>query len=149
MKAEVIRRTILLFIASLISLYFFANFQRAAVPNAIFDRLQTDFGLTAGALTGIGAGTVYLSTVKEIDRLFPDSFTKVLGITMLVGSIGASFAGSPFIWAAHRFGWRAAMFGVGVLVVASTLAMLILTGRIERPRIDRGARLFSLRPIIK
>ena len=207
-----------MFMTSLVSLYFFANFQRAAVPGPIFNELQTGLHIDAkmvtgigaaflyvysfmqlatglladryggcriialggaifavgtivfplsdkvaallpcvnelwiicGArvLTGIGAGMIYLSTVKEIDRLFPQSFTKVLGISMLVGYCGSAFATTPLIWATKRFGWRTALLGTGLLICISTLATLICFLRIDKPEINCKNRLFSLAPYL-
>lgn len=207
-----------MFMTSLVSLYFFANFQRAAVPGPIFNELQTGLHLDAkmvtgigaaflyvysfmqlvtglladryggcriiafgsvifavgsvifplsdkmaallpcvnelwiicGArmLTGIGAGMIYLSAVKEIDRLYPRSFTKVLGVSMLVGYCGSAFANTPLIWATHRFGWRAALMGTGVLICLSALTTLFFFLRIDKPEVNRMNRLFSLAPYL-
>ena len=48
------RAAAILFMASVISVYFFVNFQKAVlVP--IFNEMQSDFGVSAGAVTGTGA----------------------------------------------------------------------------------------------
>ncbi len=45
-------------LACLSGIYFLSFFQRVAVPGTIFDRLQADFGLTAGGVAALG--TIYL-----------------------------------------------------------------------------------------
>ena len=200
------RAAAIIFMASVISVYFFVNFQKAVlVP--IFNEMQGDFGVSAGAvtgitttfllvysamqiatgllvdrygggrvlifgsllmvtgsvlfplsrwlwmvylarvLTGIGAGTIYLCSVKEIDRLFPGSFTKVLGITMLVGYCGTAFAGPPLIWAVRHFGnWRLAVACFDAPLVLATAVLVVLSIRQEKPPVNREGRLFSLEP---
>ena len=200
------RAAAILFMASVISVYFFVNFQKALlVP--IFNEIQADFGVSADAvtgitttfflvyaamqiatgllvdrygggrvlifgsllmvagsvlfplsrwmwmvylarvLTGIGAGSIYLCSIKEIDRLFPGSFTKVLGITMLVGYCGTAFAGPPLIWAVRHLGsWRIAAACFDVPLVAATAVLVALSILQEKPPVNRGMRLFSLEP---
>ena len=202
------RAVILAFMASLITVYFFVNFQKAVlIP--VFNELQADFGVNAGAvtgvttafmlvyaamqfatglivdryggirvltagsvfmavgsamlplsqwlwmvylarvLTGIGAGTIYLSTIKEIDHLFPGSFTKVLGITMLVGYIGTGFTGLPVIWAIKFFGsWRIALGIFDAVLVIATLLLLVFSFGVEKTPINRAGRLFSSKPYV-
>lgn len=200
------RAAAILFMASVISVYFFVNFQKAVlVP--IFNEMQGDFGVSAGAVTGItttfllvysamqiatgllvdrygggrvlifgsllmvtgavlfpfsrwlwmvyvarvftgiGAGSIYLCSVKEIDRLFPGSFTKVLGITMLVGYCGTAFAGPPLIWAVKHFGsWRIAAACFDAPLVAATAVLVVLSIRQEKPPVNCEGRLLSLAP---
>ncbi len=202
------RAVILAFMASLITVYFFVNFQKAVlIP--IFNELQADFGVNAGAVTGvttafmlvyaamqfatglivdryggirvllagsvflaigsamlplsrwlwmvylariftgIGAGTIYLSIIKEIDHLFPGSFTKVLGITMLVGYVGTGFTGLPVIWAIKFFGsWRIALGIFDAVLVAATLLLLAFSFGVEKTPINRNAQLFSSKPYV-
>ena len=206
MSAKHSRAAAILFMASVISVYFFVNFQKAVlVP--IFNEMQGDFDVSAGAvtgitttfllvysamqiatgllvdrygggrvlifgsllmvtgavlfplsqwlwmvylarvLTGIGAGSIYLCSVKEIDRLFPGSFTKVLGITMLVGYCGTAFAGPPLIWAVQRLGsWRLAAASFDVPLVLATAVLVTLSIRQEKPPVNKGVKLFSLEP---
>lgn len=47
-------------ILSIISLYFFAYFQRIGVPGMIFDELQIDLGLTASGVALLGAVYLYV-----------------------------------------------------------------------------------------
>ena len=202
------RAAAIFFMASVISVYMFVNFQKAILVS-IFDRMGSDFGVKAAGtmsftatfmlvysamqlvtgqlvdrfgggrvlvvgslfmavgavmfplspwlwmvylarvLTGIGAGTIYLSTIKEIDHLFPGSFTKVLGITMLVGYIGTGFTGLPVIWAIKFFGsWRIALGIFDAVLVVATLLLLVFSLGVEKTPINRGGRLFSSKPYL-
>jgi len=47
-------------ILSIVSLYFFAYFQRIGVPGMIFDELQIDLGLTASGVALLGAVYLYI-----------------------------------------------------------------------------------------
>ena len=199
------RAAAILFIASVISVYMFVNFQKAILVS-IFDKMGSDFGvkaagtmsftatfmlvysamqlvtgqlvdrfgggrvlvfgslfMTVGAvmfplspwlwmvylsrvLTGIGAATIYLCAVKEIDRLFPGSFTKVLGITMLVGYLGTGMA-ELLKWVVVPLGsWRIAVGCFDAALVAATTALVVLSFRQEKPPVKRGGRLFSFEP---
>lgn len=206
MSSKNSRAAAIFFMASVISVYFFVNFQKALlVP--IFNEMQADFGVSADAvtgitttfflvyaamqiatgllvdrygggrvlifgsllmvtgsvlfplskwmwmvylarvLTGIGAGSIYLCSVKEIDRLFPGSFTKVLGITMLVGYCGTAFAGPPLIWAVKHFGsWRIAAACFDAPLVLATAVLIALSIRQEKPPVNKSVQLFSLEP---
>ncbi len=47
-------------------LYFFSYFQRVAVPGTIFNQLQGDFGISAAAVTGIGATFLYIYAFSQL-----------------------------------------------------------------------------------
>ena len=204
---EKVERTALFFLLSAVAMYFFANFQRSAMPGPIFNELQTGFGLTAGVvtglgsaflyaysgmqlviglltdrysgcrvlamgclifgagallsplsgsaemlyfariLTGLGASTVYLSMVREVERLFPRSFTRVLGLSMLVGCLGSFVANSPLIFLADRLGWRPAMTICGGLICLNALLLLYFFRGISKPPLAPGR--LSLRPYVE
>ena len=202
------RAAAIFFMASVISVYTFVNFQKAILVS-IFDQMGGDFGvkaagtmsftatfmlvysamqlvtgqlvdrfggcrvlvfgslfMTVGAvmfplspwlwmvylarvLTGIGAATIYLCAVKEIDRLFPGSFTKVLGITMLVGYLGTGLA-ELLKWAVEPLGgWRIAVGCFDAALVVATAVLILMSLGQEKPPVKRGGRLFSLEPYKK
>ena len=60
------RRRILILLALTIGLYFFTNFQRTAVPGALFSELQQDLGVSAKAITGFGAAFMYTLAVSQL-----------------------------------------------------------------------------------
>ena len=208
MSEKRVRAAAIFFMASVISVYTFVNFQKAILVS-IFDQMGDDFGvkaagtmsftavfmlvysamqlvtgqlvdrfgggrvlvfgslfMTVGAvmfplslglwmvylarvLTGIGAATIYLCAVKEIDRLFPGSFTKVLGITMLVGYLGTGLA-ELLKWVVEPLGgWRIAVGCFDAPLVLATAVLILLSLRQEKPPVKRGGRLFSLEPYKK
>ena len=203
-------RSVLLLGAAAI-LYFFAMFQRVAVPGTIFSDLQTDLNVPAptitglgaafmyayaatqlftgilsdkfggfrvitfggillclGALlfplsrsslfllyfcrviTGIGAGTVFLSIVKEIQRLFPQNFGPVTGIIIMIGCGGAITASGPFAVLVRRSGWNAGLVAAGIMTAVTTLLFLALrsTAWMPAPTAVRF-RLQSFLPVMK
>lgn len=88
------------------------------------------------ALVGLGAGTFYLSMVKEIKKCFADkNFGLIISIMMLIGYIGGIIAQAPFVMCVAKIGWRSAMeiFGVAALIL---MAVFLI-----------GARVFSHNPI--
>ena len=51
--------------------------------------------LLGRVLVGLGAGTIYLAIVKEVDRIYPEKFTSVLGTVILLGYAGSILGGLP------------------------------------------------------
>jgi hypothetical protein len=49
------QRGLLLVVLGLTAVYFFAYFQRVAIPGTVFDELQTDLGIAAGQVALLGA----------------------------------------------------------------------------------------------
>ncbi|MEI6212048.1 MAG: MFS transporter [bacterium] len=93
----------------------------------------------ARALTGFGASFMYLSIVKELDRLFGHRhFTVWLGVTLAIGYSGGMAGTLPFERAAAAFGWRHALLAVaGLLAVALATAGLVLRRLGPEPRATR------------
>ena len=46
--------------------YFFANFQRIAIPGAVFDLLQQELSVSAPYITAFGAIFMYLYAVNQL-----------------------------------------------------------------------------------
>jgi len=75
------------------------------------------------AILAVGASTIFLSLVKEIDTLFnPRHFAIWLGIALLLGYSGGIAGTYPLERAISYCGWRNAMLGAGLL---SLLALII------------------------
>jgi len=91
---------------------------------------------TARAITGFGASFIYLSIVKELDRLFGTrNFTAWLGVLIAVGYCGGMTATLPFERAAAAFGWRHALLAVAALIlVALAISGLVLRRLGPAPR---------------
>ncbi len=82
---------------------------------------------TCRFLIGLGASGIYLSLVKEISRLYPNTLAGILGVVIFIGYIGCIAANSPFQALTHYLSWQTglklvAMASFGVLAV--TIALL-------------------------
>ena len=90
------RHIFLLIVGTL--LYFTVNFQRTAVPGAIFDELQSDLNCQAGAITAMGSSFMYIYAFCQLlTGLMADrfgGFRTILfgGFFFMVGSLGFPFA---------------------------------------------------------
>jgi predicted MFS family arabinose efflux permease len=87
------------------------------------------------ALTGCGASFMFLSIIKEVDRLWdPRHFVVFWGLFGLIGNAGVLTAAWPLAWFSHQTDWRTALFTMGVLsAVALAAAWLALRGLGEAP----------------
>ncbi|MFA6816835.1 MAG: MFS transporter [Lentisphaeria bacterium] len=75
---------------------------------------------------GFGGGFIYLSIVKETNRLFPKNFSAVMGLVFLFGYAGAFLATTPLVKLTHALGWRYAMLIFGILCFFSITIILLL-----------------------
>ena len=82
---------ILIFIGSLF--YFFANFQRIAIPGAIFDLLQSDLSVSAPYITAFGAIFMYIYAFNQlvigvlVDRYGGFRIMLIGGIILAIGAL--------------------------------------------------------------
>ena len=87
-------------------------------------------------LVGFGAGTFYLSMVKEIKKCFADkNFGIILSILLFIGYIGGILAQAPFVILVDNIGWRPAMEIFGFSALVFTVLFLI------------GVKTFSHNPV--
>ena len=95
------------------------------------------FLLFSRVLVGLGAGAIYLALVKEIDRIYPDKFTAVLGSVILLGYCGSIFGGFPLSKAVAVVSWRW-VFGVtGVLSLLGFAAFVFCCRKVKLPKVRR------------
>ena len=84
-------------------------------------------------LTGLGASSMYLSIVKETDRLFGrQNYSVFLGIVYFVGYSGGLFGTYPFERLNNHFNWINVLLVIGVVSVAMYL-IVIFTKQIIPP----------------
>ena len=97
-------------------------------------------------LTGIGASTIYLSLVKEIQRAYPANFAPALGAAMLIGYLGSMTANAPFVAVIRLTGWRLGLIGAGTIlaVVWGLFAAIRSTVKLPAP----GTTPFRLRAFV-
>ena len=97
-------------------LYFFVNIQRSAVPGALFNQLQAEFGLTPLGVAVLGSGFTYVYAAAQ------------LAVGFLIG----------------KFGWVKAVRVGGFLFVAGTVlfrlpeTIHLLTAAVSLPDLAQG-----------
>ncbi len=95
------------------------------VGSAFFAQSETLVMAQIGRfLIGAGSACAYLSCAKVGAEWFaPQKFAVIAGMTMMMGTLGGTFGGSPFALLVNGMGWRGAMtfasfVGVGVATAA-------------------------------
>ncbi|MBQ7396095.1 MAG: MFS transporter [Lentisphaeria bacterium] len=78
-------------------------------------------------LTGAGAGCLYLSAVQMTMEIFPEKFSMVLGINLIIGFAGGVAANAPLIAVEEIFGWKNVLLTVGAALTALYLAWCLLS----------------------
>ena len=94
-------------------------------------------------LTGFGAASIYLSMVKEIGRVAGNAMPMVLGVTTLVGYIGAITGASPFIAGVDKFGYFWMIMAAGIATVISYMIYMLTAIRDNFPPVERSVK-FSI-----
>jgi len=85
------------------------------------------------AVTGFGAGTVFLGEAKLINDLFPRKFGLMLGIALLIGYFGPVTGTVPMVGLISLIGWRKAYFLPGaVCFLAMAGILLSMRGTIRK-----------------
>ena len=97
-------------------------------------------------LIGLGAGVIYLSLVKEVDRIFPDRFASILGIVICLGYSGSIFGGLPLSALVRASGWRTVFLGAAVLMTVCYGVYLRFFRMIRKPAVV--SEHFSLKPLL-
>lgn len=96
-------------------------------------------------LTGIGASAMYLSLVRETDRLFGrKNYAVFFGIAYFCGYGGGLMGSLPFERICQHFPWRHVLLGAAVLGVIFYLFFLYGKRKVELPPIPESR--WSLKP---
>lgn len=78
------------------------------------------------AILAVGASTIFISLVKEIDTLFnPRHFAIWLGVALFIGYSGGIVGTYPLERAISHFGWRNAMLAAGILCLLALILAAI------------------------
>lgn len=102
----------------------------------------------ARAVTGLGASTMYLSMVKETDRLFGrKNYALMIGVTYFIGYGGGLCGTLPFASLCGIFPWRMVLAGAGVIALIFYLAFLFCKSRAVMPPVPEVK--FSFAPLKK
>jgi len=78
------------------------------------------------AVTGFGAGTVFLGEAKLISDLFPRKFGLMLGVALLIGYFGPVTGTVPMVGLISAIGWRKAYFLPGAICFLAMAGILLL-----------------------
>ena len=80
----------------------------------------------ARMITGIGAGTMYLSLLRESDRLFGrENYSVMIGVVFVCGYAGGLFGTLPFERLTAAFPWRSVLLTAGFLSLLFYIWFLI------------------------
>ncbi len=85
--------------------------------------------MSAGRLMmGIGSALGFLSCVKTASLWFsPQRLGLIIGLTMMIGTMGATFGGMPLSELVEHIGWRSTVQGLGILgLVLAGYALLVI-----------------------
>lgn len=110
------------------AIYFFAYFQRVAVPGQLFNELQAAFRLDAGAVTALGAIYLYIYGGMQLfaglmnDRLGANRVLLLGGLLLGIGSILFPLAPSYPLLVAAR-----ALVGLGSSLIYISLVKALAT----------------------
>jgi MFS family permease len=97
----------------------------ASIGGALF-ALAPTFELAAAGrlLVGASVGVGFVSMLKLSSHwIAPSRFAMVSGLLLMMGLIGAVFAGVPLRFAVDAFGWRGVMAGFAVLTALLAVAL--------------------------
>lgn len=104
----------------------------AGIGSIVFGLAPALAVASAGRLiVGFGVALLFASTVKCHSRWFPARrFATMVGVTVLVGNLGAVLSATPLAALLTLFSWRTVMVGVGI----SSFAVALLTLLVVRNR---------------
>jgi sugar phosphate permease len=83
---------------------------------------------------GLGSAAGFLGSIKLGTTWFPPSqLAKVVALTLLFGTIGASIGGTPLSAVATEYGWQTAIIALGFIGIAISLILFMAVGRQGEP----------------
>lgn len=116
-------------------------FLAAAAGAAVFALAQGPAAVNAAmALIGIGCAPVLMASLYIFARVFPPRvFASLGGLFIGVSTTGNIASAAPMAWAAEAIGWRACLWGLAALSLATALAVLAFVRDPERLAAPEGA----------
>lgn len=83
---------------------------------------------------GLGSAAGFLGSIKLGTTWFPPSqLAKVVALTLLFGTIGASIGGTPLSAASSQYGWQTAIIFLGFIGLLISLIIFMAVGRHGEP----------------
>ena len=98
-----------------------------AIGSIIFPHSESLFGLyLSRALLGFGAGTFYLSVIREVKKYAKDkNFSLAVSYILFIGYSGGIFANAPFVAAVNQMGWKNSLYVLGFLTLFLAIVYII------------------------
>lgn len=93
--------------------------------------------LLGRVLVGLGCGAIFLAIVKEIDRIYPEKFTSVLGSVILLGYAGSIVGGLPLSKAVEYVSWRWIFVAVAGLTLLGYLGFIYCKKQVAIPPVRK------------
>ena len=89
-------------------------------------------------ITGVGASSLYLSLVRETDRIFGrKNYSVFLGVVYFVGYSGGIFGSLPFAYLCSIWDWRYLLIIIGIASIVAYIVFLISSRKTPIPPINR------------
>lgn len=116
----------------------------AAIGTLFFAQAPTLEVATFGRLLmGLGAACGFIGTIKLANDLFPpERIARVIGVTMMMGTVGASIGGLPLAASSEVFGWRNSMFAVGIAGIGLAAFIFLILSK-ALPKTNHPQNAFS------
>ena len=89
-------------------------------------------------ITGLGASSLYLSLVRETDRIFGrKNFSVFIGVVYFVGYGGGMFGSLPFAYMCSMWDWRNLLVIIGFISLFAYAVFLVSSRKTPLPPINR------------
>lgn len=109
-------------------------FLLAAAGAAVFATATSGTAIiVAMGLIGLGCSPVLMSSFYIFARIYPPAvFASLGGLLIGISSAGNVASAAPMAWAAEAFGWRACLWTLAAVTLATALAVLVFVRDPER-----------------
>ena len=97
------------------------------------------------ALTGLGAGSIFVGLARILADMFPRKFTLMLGISLFISYLGPVAGGLPMTYISNNFGWRTTLLIPAILSIINIAICFILLSKKAGPISKEG----TFKPLYK
>lgn len=112
----------------------------AALGGIIFSlAADLQFLVVGRFMMGMGAACGFIGTIKLANELFPpQKIARLVAITMVMGTLGASLGGLPLSFLAKKYGWQNAMIAVGIFGILLSVCIAYVLPRSNAIKSAKG-----------